>query len=252
MNVDSVGSARSLGSHSSTESHNAVGRIYQNPSSKSEIWFNLGPTDVGAQRYPPYESWMSGFVAPDDYEEITEKLKEHIENSRLTPGLAVGVSFCLMMPCLWPVGCPLSLWALNRRGCICKGIEQEAANLGLECRIDIVQKSHIGSNWLDSRGSLLLLEGKDGASMPCGPPVGFNLVVIVSPPVPWPPTAVSPTSSTLQSRTTPRGSVIGQPASPSKVRREAAKATICISTSVESEISGVSPPISPSPDRSSL
>ena len=165
-----------------------AGRIYQNPTKKEEIWFNIGWNSQNNQRYPDYESWLSPYITIDAYKLVINAVKEEFDNLPFGgngPCLAI-CSFCLCSMTLGVCFCPLLMLKKGEnefRTRVEEAILNVGKSLGVDIKLKVTQAAGgFGGIWMDSSG-LQLFVGRS----PGGPPLGYNIILKLPTPVQWPP-----------------------------------------------------------------
>lgn len=178
-----------------------VGRIYQNPQQRNEIWANFGWSQNGLPHFPPYHTALAPWVSEEQYNAIFDALQEDMMEKGPTGS---GSPTCVLCAMLWcPCTCGLTCCYFHHLR------EEYLARLAaiilragdrLECRVHFHLAEGFNlpvpgqADWIDSAGLPLVLSGPHSAApvYPGGPPIGYNIVFTFAQPLqPWPPEGVS-------------------------------------------------------------
>ena len=168
-----------------------AGRIYQNPTEKQEIWFNIGWNSHNNQRYPDYESWLSPYLTSDEYKQIINAARVEFDDlpfGGYGPCAAV-CSFCLCSMTFGICFCPILLLKRSENE-FRKRVEEAIINVGNSLSVHVKLKltqaaGGFGGIWLDSSGLQLIVGGSPG-----GPPLGYNILLKLPTSIQWPPSQI--------------------------------------------------------------
>jgi len=168
-------------------------RIYQNPSNRTEIWINIGWSTPGFTRYPAWEPWMGQFVSQDDYSKLINVCVEGFKDPPFDhQRVACAMCCTLMCPCACICTGPY-LWHIKQQvDAMNTSIGENLTATGVTgARLDMVQAAGAhGGQWVDHRGTELLLPSGEGGTRLGGPPLGYNLVINTKAQLAWPPQQV--------------------------------------------------------------
>jgi len=165
------------------------GRMYLNPSNRSQIWINIGWNTKGSQRYPVYHPGLSAYFSNDCFNEIIYEAQKEFEN---VPFDGVGMGLIAMGACLFSCGicfCPCvylccKVKAFGRR--VNHTMESVGLRYSLRVQYRLVESAATGGyQWLDSNGKPISI----------GPPLGCNIIITLPAKIPttrWPPRAAIP------------------------------------------------------------
>jgi hypothetical protein len=171
-----------------------AGRIFQNPKNRRELWGHIGFNIKGQQIYPPWEPALGTQFSESDYNKIMDAMKAEFENPPFEGSCG---PMCALQLCVCSCGlcfCPM-LYIKQKVSKFNEGLFAIPGTMNIPgFRIEMTEMADPQpGNWVDSKGQPLLHpQGKHGAMMPLGPPLGYNVIFTFQDEVnPWPPAALS-------------------------------------------------------------
>eukprot|EP00928_Gymnodinium_smaydae_P065620 TRINITY_DN48722_c0_g1_i1.p1 TRINITY_DN48722_c0_g1~~TRINITY_DN48722_c0_g1_i1.p1 ORF type:complete len:294 (-),score=3.78 TRINITY_DN48722_c0_g1_i1:94-975(-) len=214
-----------------------AGRIYLNPTTRTELWTNFGWSLKGRQSFPAYiESLQAASCEQSQYDSIVAAMQYELDERGLSQRRLQIVSIATRIPAFL-AGCALMYFiasdsvteyasilpafiilgiAVRIAGscCVYKCRKRLVAQLNghlvsaldskkgfVNVRLEVVERGAPScGNWVDMQGNVLMIKyGKRGFG-PGGPPLGYNLVFTCSAPVQvWPPNGPIQMQSSVRS-----------------------------------------------------